>query len=113
MGETTPLEIQPRNMQAYIPYQTAVLEHGHFRWLQKASVSILGLRPQMRVGCGDSPRYGVVPTPQGRTIPSEYHPLSALGRKAFNKRVRVRILSDGIYAQMNVLDCQPPLTSRH
>lgn len=36
-GSTT-LDIQPENMEVYLPYQYQLLEHGHYRWLQKAPV---------------------------------------------------------------------------
>lgn len=42
--EVTALDVQPRNMAAYLPYQpVSVLEHGHFRWMQKAPLSLIGL----------------------------------------------------------------------
>jgi hypothetical protein len=40
-----PLSIRPRNMEAYIPYSSKLLEHGYFRWMQKAAVTTpLGTR---------------------------------------------------------------------
>ncbi len=38
-GSTT-LDIQPKNIEVYLPYQYQLLEHGHYRWLQKAQVSL-------------------------------------------------------------------------
>ena len=37
---STSLDIQPKNMKVYLPYQRQLLEHGHYRWLQKAPVSL-------------------------------------------------------------------------
>lgn len=39
-----PLEIQPGNLRVYLPYHpSSVLEHGDFRWMQKAQVTLGGL----------------------------------------------------------------------
>ena len=37
---STSLDIQPKNMKVYLPYQEQLLEHGHYRWLQKAPISL-------------------------------------------------------------------------
>lgn len=37
---STSLDIQPKNIGVYLPYQYQLLEHGHYRWLQKAPVSL-------------------------------------------------------------------------
>lgn len=39
----TPLHIQPRNMEAFLGHQPHTLEHGYFRWTQKAPVSLHGI----------------------------------------------------------------------
>ncbi len=38
------LEVQPRNMKAYLPRDEALLEHGHYRWMQKSPLTIGGIR---------------------------------------------------------------------
>ncbi|MBU1124184.1 hypothetical protein KJ652_06410 [Patescibacteria group bacterium] len=40
--ESAPLHIQPDNMAAYLPAagRGALLEHGHYRWMQKASLTL-------------------------------------------------------------------------
>lgn len=41
---SSPLFVQPRNMGAYLPYHpNAILEHGDFRWAQKAPVTLVGM----------------------------------------------------------------------
>ncbi len=43
-GHSLPLDLQPRNMRVYLPYHpSSVLEHGSFRWLQKAGLTLGGL----------------------------------------------------------------------
>jgi len=38
------LQVQPRNMQAYMPTDESLLEHGHFRWMQKSPLTLGGIR---------------------------------------------------------------------
>lgn len=45
---TTQLDVQPRNLGAYFPSQSYILEHGHFRWAQKAPVTLLTLYNRLR-----------------------------------------------------------------
>lgn len=40
---STSLDIQPKNIGVYLPYQYQLLEHGHYRWLQKAPVSLAAI----------------------------------------------------------------------
>ena len=41
LHHSSELYVQPRNMAAYIPTETSsLLEHGHYRWLQRSPVSI-------------------------------------------------------------------------
>ncbi|MBI3591267.1 MAG: hypothetical protein HY094_07840 [Candidatus Melainabacteria bacterium] len=37
---STSLNIQPKNMEVYLPYQYQLLEHGHYRWLQKTPITL-------------------------------------------------------------------------
>lgn len=47
--KSTDLDIMPKNISAFLPFQFAhALEHGYFRWIQKADVSVLGFGPQMQ-----------------------------------------------------------------
>jgi hypothetical protein len=45
---STDLFTMPKNIRAYLPFEHAhVLEHGHYRWLQKADVGVTGFRQHM------------------------------------------------------------------
>jgi hypothetical protein len=39
---STPLDLQPKNLTAYFPYYDKLLQHGHFRWMQRAQVTFGG-----------------------------------------------------------------------
>ena len=41
--QSTGLDVQPTNMTVFFPWHQTILEHGYFRWIQKAPVSLLGL----------------------------------------------------------------------
>lgn len=46
--QTTPLDVQPRNIYGFLPYQHhCILEHGYYRWSQKAPVTLVGAGSQM------------------------------------------------------------------
>lgn len=80
---TTDLDLQPRNLYSYLPYQSHVLEHGHYRWLQKAKIAIAGLRRHMN-------------TP-GRSK-ELYESMQEIGDE-----IRVRLFSNGIVGSVMVL----------
>ncbi len=40
---STSLLSRPRNMYAFLPYQPYSLEHGYYRWAQKAPVTLIGM----------------------------------------------------------------------
>lgn len=40
---STPLKVQPKNMSAYLAVGTKPLEHGNYRWIQKANVALTGM----------------------------------------------------------------------
>ncbi len=81
-GHSLPLEIMPRNMTAYLPYHpNALLGHGSFRWVQKASVTLGGLGA-----------YGPA-SPSARYERRCSH-------QALNKDILVKVISNGITGAM-------------
>lgn len=41
---STPLNVQPRNLHAFLPYGYQILEHGYYRWMKKAPIALVGVR---------------------------------------------------------------------
>lgn len=80
--KSTDLDVQPHNLYAYLPYQHAVLAHGHYRWMQKAQVTLAGIRPFMAKG-------------EHR---KSWEPLQDIAEE-----IRLRITSNGIRAVVRVL----------
>jgi len=80
---TTELDVQPRNLGAYLPYQYQVLEHGHYRWLQKAPVTLIGM---------------------GRCFPNKIHTELYQRVQEINEAVRVRIFSDGFQGAIQFVE---------
>ena len=75
--QCAPLNVQPRNLAVYMPYQHAnVFEHGHFRWMQKAPVSLIGVRTSLRE------------QKLGFTDMTE--------RQSIDEKIRVRVYSNGM-----------------
>lgn len=81
--QTTDLDVQPRNVTSYLPYQPHVLEHGHYRWLQKADTSIVGIRYLL-----------------SRSSGKELHD----SLQGIHEEIRIRIRSNGVLGSIMVLE---------
>lgn len=81
---TTDLDVQPHNVAAYLPYQHQILEHGHYRWMQKAPVTLPFVRKSLVRGAD---RRGLHESVQD-----------------LSEEIRVRITSNGIRGVIQVID---------
>jgi hypothetical protein len=73
--QTAPLSARPENLMVYMPYQHLnVLGHGHFRWMQKAPVSLIGARRGLINDDGED----------------------MFRRPGINEKIRIRVYSNGL-----------------
>lgn len=75
--ESTPLDVQPNNMAAFLAFQNHVLEHGYYRWLQKALIAISGAGGVTKI-----------------------HEMVS----SSDKPVKIRICSNGIYGGISIIE---------
>lgn len=85
---STPLNVQPHNLHAFLPYGYQILEHGYYRWMQKAPIALAGIRRKL----ADHDRHP--------------HPYGNLESPVQNidEQIKIRIISNGISALIARID---------
>ncbi|MFA6023730.1 MAG: hypothetical protein WC777_00735 [Candidatus Gracilibacteria bacterium] len=90
--ESLPLWVQPRNIGAYLSYQTSILAHGDLRWVKRAPVSLvkMGFRKPPR---GEKEAITLTSIiEEGRSIQRPY------------EEIRLKVYSNGIQGMIHFMD---------
>ncbi len=78
---STSLDVRPHNLRAFLPYGFQILEHGYYRWMQKAAIALVGVRR----GFADRSRH-----------PHIYGEELDLPVQEIDEQVRIRVISNGV-----------------